>query len=190
MILSAINFTRGVLNQYLKNSFSLDDDIVEINTVINPDGSLPEKNQNKVILSLINLERETLKPFYIRNKKLNNGNYATMPILDRFNIDLLITSNFVDYQETLKFLNASILFFQANQAIDASSFSNIPEDLKKLEFELEKISYHQMHSLWSSMGAKYTPSIIYKTRLIELDPNEIRGFEPAVKGVQTITNPS
>ncbi|WP_299114033.1 DUF4255 domain-containing protein [uncultured Winogradskyella sp.] len=180
MIDKALKFSKDILDQFLKNEMGLEESKVLINNIIDGDGTIPQINQNKVVISLINLEKETLRPFYTRNNKLPDGNYSLSAPVERYNLDVLITSNFDDYNETLKFLNASILFFQTNPCISASSNSNIPDGLGKLEFELENVSYHQMHSLWSAMGAKYQPSVIYKTRLVTLDANEIDAFDPSI----------
>ena len=180
MLNKALQFTNDVLDQFLKNRFGLDESRVVLNNLIESSGAIPQINQNKVVISLINIEKETAKPFYIRNQKLSNGNYADINPSERYNLDLLISSNFDDYSETLKFLNAVILFFQINNALDATSFSSIPDGLSKLEFEIEKITYHQMQSLWTAMGAKYQPSVIYKLRLITLQGNETEGITPAI----------
>jgi hypothetical protein len=44
-----------------------------------------------------------------------------------------------------------------------------------------------MHSLWTAMGAKYQPSVIYKVRLITIQGNEAEGFVPAISQVATET---
>jgi hypothetical protein len=31
---------------------------------------------------------------------------------------------------------------------------------------LIKLSYHQEHSLWGALGAKYMPSVLFKVRLL------------------------
>lgn len=185
MMMSALQFTNDILDQYLKNKFSLDESKVILNNIIDTSGSIPLANQNKVVLSLINIEKETSKPFYVRNQKLSNGNFSDVNPSERYNLDLLITSNFDDYGETLKFLNAAIQFFQVNVCLDSSSFSSIPKDIDKLEFDIEKISYHQMHSLWTAMGAKYQPSVVYKMRLITIQGNETKGF---IKNVRQTSN--
>ena len=180
MIDKALLFTNEVLDQFLRNRFSLDESKVVLNNLIEANGSLPQINQNKIVISLINIERETAKPFYVRNQKLADGNYSDISPSERYNLDLLISSNFDDYGETLRFLNAVITFFQVNTSIDAGTFSNIPADLTKLEFDIEKISYHQMQSLWTAMGAKYQPSVIYKLRLVTIQANEPEGFTASV----------
>lgn len=180
MIKKTLQFTCDMLSQYLANTYGLDEKKAVLNNIIDADGTLPQVNQNKVVISLINVEKETAKPFYVRQAKLPNGNFADVNPAERYNLDLLVTSNFDDYQETLLFLNAVIAFFQVNNALDASSSSAFPAGLVKLEYDIEKISYHQMHSLWSAMGAKYQPSVIYKMRLITIQGNQPAGFTDAV----------
>jgi len=180
MIGKALQFVNDVLDQFLMNRFGLDESKVLLNNLIESSGAVPQANQNKVVISLINVERETAKPFYVRNQRVDSGNYADINPSERYNLDLLISANFDNYKETLKFLNAVIGFFQANNCLDPSSFSGIPLGLDKLEFDMEKISYRDMQSLWTAMGAKYQPSVIYKMRLLTIQANEAEGFSPAV----------
>jgi hypothetical protein len=180
MLMSALQFTTAVLDQYIKNKYQLDESKVILNNIIDSSGAIPLQNQNKIVVSLINIEQETLQPFYIRNQKLDNGNYGDLAPPQRFNLDLLVTSNFDDYAETLKFLNSVIQFFQTNVVLDGSRYGNIPIGLNKLEFEIEKLNYNQMHSLWTAMGAKYQPSVVYKTRLLTIQSNDIDGFTSAI----------
>lgn len=180
MLMQSLQFTVNVLDQYIRNKFQLDESKVILNNIIDSNGSIPTKNENKIVLSLINIEQETLQPFYVRNQKLANGNYGELNPSQRFNLDLLITSNFDDYNESLKFLNAVIQFFQSHVVLDATAFSNIPKNLNKLEFEIEKLNYNQMHSLWTAMGAKYQPSLVYKARLITIQSYDNESFIPAI----------
>jgi hypothetical protein len=190
MISKALQFTRDALDQFLRNRFRLDESKVLLNALIEANGQVPQINQNKVVISLINLEKETLKPFYVRNQRIADGNYSEVQPSERYNLMLLISSNFDDYSETLKFLNAVIQFFQINPSLDSGSTSNIPAGLVKLEYEIERITYHQMQGLWTAMGARYQPSVIYKTRLVTIQGNETDGFVPAVSDVSATATAS
>lgn len=183
MISNALQFTSDVLDQYLKNRFAADESKVQLNNLVDSNGSVPQINQNKLIISLINIEKETVRPYYVRNQKINNGNFSETNSDERYNLDILISAHFDDYVETLKFLDAVMLFFQVNPALDATSFSNIPIGLPKLEFEMEKMTYHQMQSLWTAMGAKYQPSVIYKMKSVTIQSGETSGFIPAITNI-------
>ena len=188
MISKALQFTNTSLNQFLKNKFGLSDDVVVTNRIIDQNGTVPVENQNKVIISIVHVGQETVKSFYNRNSRMANGNYENKPVGERYNIYILIAPNFEEYNETLKFLNASIQFFQINGALDANTSSTITKGITRLEFEFEKgDGYLQMHNLWSALGAKYQPSVIYKMKLISIASNEVRSFEAEITGTSNTT---
>ncbi len=186
MISKALQFTNDSLNQFLKNKFGLNDTIVVTNKIIDQNGSVPLENQNKVVISIVHIGQETVKSFYKRNQRTKEGAYVNKPLEERYNLYLLVSPNFEDYNETLKFLNASIQFFQINGSLDANSSTSIPKGIIHLEFEFEKgDGYLQMHNLWSALGAKYQPSVIYKMKLITITSDEIKGFDA---GITTTSN--
>lgn len=188
MIQKALQYTNTVLSQFLKNKFDLDEDKVIINNIIDANGSIPIINQNKIIISLINIEKEALKPYYNRHRGSSEGSHPNIAPTQHYNLYVLMTSYFDDYNETLKFLNAIILFFQANPSLSDSKYSNVPIGLNKLDLVLEKIDYQQMHSLWSSIGAKYQPSVIYKARLISVQADEVYDYDPNISKVSNLVS--
>lgn len=183
MVQKALHFTAKSLDQFLKRQFDLDESNVQLNNVVEADGSLHPKNENKVVISLINIEKETVRAYCVRNEQLSNGKYANGAPAVGYNLYILMTPYFDDYNESLKFLNAIILFFQTYPSFDANSSSIFPEGLFKLDFNIENLSYHEMHNLWTSIGAKYRPSVLYKSWLVSVESNEIKGFEPAVSQI-------
>ena len=190
MISKALQFTNDALDQFLKNRFNLDESKVILNNLIESSGSIPQANQNKVVISLINVEQETSKPFVVRYQQMSGGSYADVNPFERYNLNILISTNFDDYSETLKFLTAVIMFFQVNAILDAHSYANIPSGLSKLEFDIEKINYQQMQGLWTAMGAKYQPSVLYKLRLVTIQANETDGFIPAIRSTSNLVTTS
>lgn len=190
MIEKAFQFTAQTLNQYIKNKFGLDDDVVLINRIIEQNGKVPEKNKNHIVLSLIHVEEETSKQFYNRMQPVSDGNYAKKPVSNRYNLFMLVTPNFDDYNEALKFLSVTMQFFQTNELINATKYATIPAEIGKLEYEFQKgDGYMQMQNLWTALGAKYQPSIIYKIRIITIASDEIEGFETKVNTISNTANP-
>lgn len=186
MIQEALKYANDVFNQYTKNKFGLDDSIVITNRLINPDGSIPQENENKIILSLVHIEQDNNKQFYNRSQKTSTNNYARQSPSEYYNLYLLITANFDDYQESLKFINTALKFFQSHQILDINTNSNLPKGLTKIEFCLEKdTGYMQMQNLWTALGAKYQPSVTYKMRLISVISDEVDKFDASI---QQITN--
>lgn len=188
MIGKGLQFICDVLNQFARNRFGTSDNMVVLNSLLESSGAVPLANQNKLVLSLINIEKETNKPFYVHSQKTANDNFSAINPFERVNLELLVSSNFDNYADALKFIDTAMLFFQLNPKIDAQTHSAFPEQLHKMEFELVKISYHQMHSLWTAMGAKYQPSVIYLLRLVNFQGNEPRSFIPAVNTAANTIN--
>lgn len=189
MIEKALQFTGKALNQFVKKKFGLDEDVVQINPIIDQNGAVPKENQNKIIVSLIHVEQDNTKQFYHRNQQLSNGNYVKAPLSYRYNLFTLITPNFDNYSEALKFLDASIQFFQINELIDATRNAEIPKELEKLEYEFQKgENYMQMQNLWTALGAKYQPSVIYKVKLVTIVSDEIDGFDAGINQITTNTD--
>ncbi len=188
MIQEAFQYTRNIINQYITNKYGLDGTPVIANKIVDQSGAIPLENQNKVILSLIHVEHETSKPFYNRNMNRSEGDGVVSSPPEAYHIYMLVTSCFDDYNETLKFLDASIQFFQMYPSLDKSNSASIPDSIQKLTFEKQvEGGYAQMHNLWTAMGAKYQPSVVYKMRLITVPSDEIAGFDA---NITPISKPS
>jgi hypothetical protein len=181
MIQNALTYTKDSFNQFLRSFFHLDEEVVAINRVVDANGNLPMENTNKVILSLIHIEEETNQQFYGKTRRTNGGDYTKETPSQRFNLFVLLVPNFENYLEGLNYLNASIQFFQVNAVLNADKNSNIPEGIHRLEFELEKgEGYMQMQNLWTALGAKYQPSLIYKMRLVSVNARQLIGFDTQI----------
>ena len=183
MISSALNFIKQQLDHYLALHFELDESAVAINSLVSLDGTASKKNQNKMVITMVNLEHENNRHFSNTPRLPSEHGDAEISPAQYFNIDLLFTANFDEYEEALKFLSATIRFFQANTSFNSNTIPGMPEGISRLNFEIENIDFLDTHNLWSAMGAKYQPSIIYKVRHITFDSEQINTVQPTlVKG--------
>lgn len=188
MIQPALQFVASALGQYVRNKFGLNEEIVVLNHVIESNDSEPIENKNKIVITLINLDYQTLKPYSDQRQKLGSGAYMAMSSPQRFNIDILISLNFENYDEALKFLGAVLSFFQTNPSFNVDEYSNLPKGIEKLQLDIEQMTYVEMHNLWSAIGAKYKPSIVYKTRMVSIQEQETDRFDSAVNTTNINTN--
>jgi len=180
MIQSAMHYISLVLNQYLKLKFSLVEDHVVLNNIINSDGTEPLINKNKLVLTLINVDQQTLKPYNPTIKKTLEKYSNNTSLTTNINLDILISANFDDYSEALKFLGEAIFFFQENSILDETGNSNFPNGINKIQIDQEQINYLEMQNLWAVMGAKYIPSAIYKTRVLTSQVDQKDVFNTSV----------
>lgn len=187
MIYPAVKFLSETLNQFLVNTFQLNENIVSIDHLSLPDGAASRAIDNKVVLTVINIEEETLKPFYSNTKRLPSGEFAQINEMRKYKLFVLFSCNHRVYSEALKFIDAILLFFQQTPFVSSETNSDIPEPIQKLDFEIEKINYTAMQNLWNSMGVKYRPSLVYMIRLIGVQSGVDRAFlKPIMEGVTNI----
>jgi hypothetical protein len=188
MIDVALVFVRQVLDQYLVASFGQENGIVVLNNLINSDGQIPEKNKNKIVITLVNLEYETNKQFYGGQRRDEDQFSQVNPVL-YFNLDILISASFDEYSESLKLLTAIIGFFQENLAFSRANNPTLPEGISLLKFEIENSSSVKMQNLWTALGAKYLPSIIYKIRHVAVQGGQIKGSSAVIQDVSGSATP-
>ncbi|HAA13271.1 MAG TPA: hypothetical protein DCE41_16890 [Cytophagales bacterium] len=90
---------------------------------------------------------------------------------------------FEEYDEGLKFLSEALYFFQAQPEFPVPGQPDA-EYQQHLSFELVKLTYQEMHSLWTALGAKYVPSVLFKVRMLSFQNAkgtviaEIEGVQP------------
>lgn len=114
MINAAITQLALNLDEALRKTFQLDEKIVVVSNTVEQDGSLPLAANNKVALSLINIERET----YSKNASVAGSGFARSPISSQpiyLNLYVMVSICFggSNYLEAMKFLSNTIAFFSA-----------------------------------------------------------------------------
>jgi len=172
MIDSAINHIANKLNQHLMRTFDLSEDAVAISNVIEQDGTVATHVNNKIVASLVNIEKDTT-PFRQSQAIESIGTsraVATNPPI-YFNIYILFASCFSgnNYQEGLKFISNTIGYFQSQPVFDHSNSPGLPDDIEKLILDIENLDINDLSNLWGVLSGKYLPSILYKVRMITYD---------------------
>jgi len=165
MLYKALNTIVTELNTHLKELFRIDEEKALLGTILNEEGAVPEENKNKVICTLVNMEQETNIPYNPIYRKAGDKLLREQTPFN-FNLDVLFTSLFTNYDEALKFLSAAIYFFQGKSLFDHENSEGLPKQIPQLTMEVVKLSYHEAHSLWGAIGAKYMPSVLFKIRLL------------------------
>ncbi|HBR53839.1 MAG TPA: DUF4255 domain-containing protein [Flavobacteriaceae bacterium] len=183
MIHKALEFLQDYLNKELKMTLALSEDSVVASSLVNPDGSVVESTQNKVVISIVNMEHETFVKSTQQYKSDGEHSYGKINPPIHLNLYLLITSNHSNYLEAYKRLSVVITKFQANPYFNKNEFSQMPDPIKKLTLEIFNIPITELSHIWSGIGAKYVPSIIYKMRMVTLEETKIKKEIPGVTGL-------
>lgn len=172
MIYPSLNGIVEELNQFMFNKWGTTTNgtnvIVQLNNIANIND---EKNdlQDKVVVTLIRTEEEpTLKngPFY------SNTNGSTTikhhPAI-YLNLYLLFSITKKNYKEALQLLSDTIMFFQSHKVFEVpiTNGSNTV-DVFKIHMDLHDIALQEIFELWSNLGNKQFPFILYKARVLRL----------------------
>jgi hypothetical protein len=181
MIDKAMSFIVGEINSLLSARFQTNEDLAVLSSLANPDGTLPPAIENKIVISLINVEREAsanCSSWPMRGGPEGHGRVS--PPLG-LNLLVLVTASFGgNYGEALKVLSNVMAFLQGKPMFNAQNSAAFPASLEKLSLELVNLSIHEVNNVWSILGAKYMPSIVYKVRMLVVQENWIAERVPTI----------
>jgi hypothetical protein len=172
MIYNALHSVVSQLNTYLNNRFSNVEDKAILGPILSEEGSIPEGNRNKVIMTLVNMEQETARPYAQVYKRDDSDMLRRLSDPLNFNLDILITALFTNYDEALKFLSETVYFFQSHNFFNHNNTPRLSPNIDQLTFEVIKLTYSETHNLWTALGAKYMPSVLFKMRMLSFQDSE------------------
>lgn len=132
---------------------------------------------DKLIASVVNIAQEgTLRNLPFRKTTTNEDG---VPVVKEkspeiwINVYLLFGANRTDYISALHYISRVIGFFQRKHVFTPAELQDLIGDamtvdlpnIEKLIFDLYSMSFEELNQLWSIMGGKYIPSVLYKVRL-------------------------
>jgi hypothetical protein len=182
MIDKTFAFILDELNGFLNSRFPSNEPHAVLSHLVNQDGTVPVQVEKKVVLSLVNVEREAAAPASGMQARAGGGYARISPSLN-LNVYLLVSASFGNnYGEALKFLSAALIFFQGRPVYSPQSSHRFPKELEKIAFELVTLDFHALNNLWSMQGGKYLPSALYKTRMLTVQDARITELVPESTG--------
>ncbi|WP_316815103.1 DUF4255 domain-containing protein [Pedobacter nyackensis] len=182
MIYACLNCLADEMNAFFKSRLKIHEDKVVVSAIVNQNGSIAVQGENKVLITLVNVVRDT----NMKREGLSAAGLSAntaKPICVQ--LHLMISCYFSDsnYPEALRFLSFAIGFLQEKNVFDHTNTPRMDKDLEKLIFEMESVEPERLSNIWSVLGAKYMPSVLYKVRLIIYDSNKVSEYRPVVTGI-------
>jgi hypothetical protein len=183
MIYEALSCLTEEMNEYFRNKLHINEEKVILSGLVNQDGSVAIQGENKVIATLVNIERETALQGNTKNLSASVGNMA--PPL-HLNIYVLFSAYFSseNYPEALRFLSFVIAYFQHKSVFNRSNTPRLDPKIEKLMFELTDVNPDTQSNIWSTLGAKYMPSVLYKMRMLSIDESAVREYRPVISKME------
>ncbi|ABK98009.1 DUF4255 domain-containing protein [Pelobacter propionicus] len=180
MIDTAILHISGQLNQYLRRYFDLSEEAVAVSNILEQDGSLAPRITNRLVLFLVNIEKETLASRGQQTSLTHETVISPPPLF--LNFFLMVAAHFgnSNYPEALKFLSSAIGFFQRNPVFDHQNSPELDSRIDRLILDMENLNIRDLSSLWSILSGKYLPSVLYRVRMVAYDSADILSKASAV----------
>lgn len=177
----AMSFIVGEINNLLSARFQSNENLAVLSSLANPDGTLPPIIENKIVVSLINVEKEPSANGSSWPMRGSAEGYGRVNPPLGLNLLVLVTASFGgNYGEALKMLGNVMAFLQSKPSFNAQNSAGFPAGMEKLSLELVNLSIQEVNNVWSILGAKYMPSIAYKMRMLVLQENWIAERIPAI----------
>ena len=103
---------------------------------------------------------------------------------------MLFSANLSLYAESLKRISLVIQFFQYRNVFDGSNSPTLDTRIEKLIADMNTIGFEQLNNLWSVLGGKYMPSVLYKIRLVTIEEETIDASGTFIKTIAINENNS
>lgn len=181
MIDKALGFIVDRLNAALQQPFPSSEPHV---VMADLNGTDAAKVENKVILSVANIERETGTQAPVNFRPDPSGYNKSFPPLN-INVLILVAASFANYAEALKFLSSTLAFFQSSMIMTPATAPNFPAGIDRLALDFVNVSVQELNSLWSIRGSQYLPSFLLRIRTVTLAKDDILTRVPPITGVDT-----
>lgn len=190
MIDLALQAIVAQLNQALRSGFAIRDDIAVLGNVLEQDGSVGAQLDNRIVVSLVNIERDTLAQRAPRAAAhpLARSVVTEEPV--HLVLSVMFAAHFSgsNYAEGLKMISAVVGFFQSRPVLDPHNTPGLDRRIDRLALDIANLSVAELSNLWSILSGKYLPSVLYRVRLVSVDRDQVKGtISPVALPSATLT---
>jgi hypothetical protein len=179
MINEALTCLTEEINEYFRNKLKVTEEKVILSGIVNQDGSVAIQGENKVVVTLVNIEQEPItKSNTLMGSRQGSG--AIPPV--KINLYILFSAYFTgtNYSESLRFLSFIIAFLQEKNVFSSSNTPRLDSSIDKISLEMVSLTTDKLNNLWASLGAKYMPSVLYKMRMLSFHSSNLKEYRPSI----------
>jgi len=178
MLYEVFEILKDEVSNYLELKTN-DSNLVVLDNVSNYNNPNVNRMDNKVVLSLLNIDEEvSLKNN--PNVKIKNGEtiYKNSPV--HLNIFALFSANRSTYTNSLTNISYIIEFFQSKKIFNQLNTPLNPAipalaNIKEFRFlaELYTPTFEQLNSIWNTLGGKALPAVLYKISVVKIESGTV-----------------
>jgi hypothetical protein len=142
-------------------------------------------NDDSIGINLVNIEEERTVKEQLPKHTYVNGQHITLEPELRLNLYVLFATKFLQYDQGLKYLSHVVTFFQAHSVFTPVRNPGLDSRIEKMIVELQSLSYDQLSQIWTYVGGKQLPSLLYKVRMVVVQDTEPTAIKPPITTIDT-----
>ena len=182
MIDAALQFLVSELNTFMLQRTGTAFGSADLRRLVDDAGktAVPE---DRIGVCLINLDEEhSLKGQRPQPIMVNGLQVFLEPAL-RLNLHVIFAANFRQYDQAVRQLSLVLTFFQSHRNFDRDSYPGLDLRIEKMAVELESLGLDQINQIWSFVGGKQLPSVVYRVRVLALQDLEPASVGPPILSI-------
>jgi Pvc16 N-terminal domain len=180
----ALTVLAGQLNAFLNARFG--GDVTEQAAL----GPVPDQSKDTIpahplTLSLVRIEEERVVKTQTATRK-RDGQVEDIPPDIKLNLFVMVVAHGTNYANTLKFLSATVAFFQSRPVFDHANCPGLDESIEKLLVELHTQTFEEQNQLWGSLSLRYLPSVLYRVRMLIIQEGALQRTAPGIRALDMV----
>lgn len=172
----ALKFIRDEANAYLLARTGSNTVAVNLCRLVDDTGKVAYATES-IAASVLNLEEERTLKSHLPEYTYTNGQHIKREPDLKLNLYLMFAANFRVYEEGFKYLSYLLTYYQANPSFTQEEFPALDSRIQKLVMELQSPTFDNLNQIWTFIGGKQQPSILYKLRMVVLQPDAPTGVQ-------------
>lgn len=127
-----------------------------------------------ISIMLFNLEQENiLRNSDLFTRSLADGTVQKSNPEIRLNLFLLFVANYQKYDDSLRYLSATIQYFQGHRLLNHQNTPELSQEIEQLIIELVSPSFSEQNEIWGTLRLPYHPSVLYKVKMIVFQDEDL-----------------
>jgi Pvc16 N-terminal domain len=190
MIYESLKFLCEEVNKYLntkKTPGSISQPWLVLSNISvagdNSSGLTDPDIKDKLVVSVVNVEEDKVAKQQEHYTKSDLTTIYKNPPL-YLNYYILFSMSRKRYDDNLIFLGYIIQFFQHQNVFSPITHPGLDSRIQRIVVDLHNMSFEQTNHLWSVLGGKYFPSVMYKVRQVTLNEDVTISESGFIKEIQ------
>lgn len=186
MIAECMTILKNELDNYLDSIQEKDFECILGNFALL--GSEEGELNDKVVQTLVRIEEESTLKNVPNDKIVGGRSFKANPLIN-LNLYVLFVSHYSgNYIKSLEGLSEVIKFFQGKyhfnaQNSDLTEVDSLTNDFK-LWLNIHTPTFEESNHLWSMLGGKQYPSVMYKVKMIAEERQAVQSSAPLITGIE------